>query len=241
MKILVGVIAYNEEKNLPGTLQDLADHNFGYDVVLIDNGSTDSTRRVAEKFGVPCLSHCINSGSPYGTVSTYFMYAYYHGYDIVCQFDGDGQHLASELKKIVAPVVGNEADFVIGSRFLSEGGFKSYFFRRIGIRIFSFINSAIVKKRITDTTSGFKAYGARVIEYFAHHYRKELFDLNQILLLSHYSGARIMEVPVVMKERVHGTSEFDLFNSIAFVLKGFVNIFGCVLQKKIKVRLDDGI
>ncbi len=240
MKILIGVIAYNEEKNLPRTLANLIEHNFGYDIIVIDNGSSDNTHHVCEEFNIPCLSHCINSGSPYGTVRTYFMYAFYHGYDIVCQFDGDGQHEAEELRKVIDPILKNEADFVIGSRFLKKEGFKSYIFRRVGIRIFSLINTLIIRKKITDTTSGFKAYGKGVIEYFTLHYRKELFDINQILLLAYYSGARISEVPVIMHERLHGQSEFNIFNSIAFVLKGFINIIGCILQKKIQLKANDG-
>lgn len=230
-KILIAIIAYNEEKNIRATIQDLIDNNFGYDIVLIDNGSHDGTVEIANEMGIPNISHFVNSGSSGGTVMTYFNYAYRNNYDILCQFDGDGQHMASELPKIIKPIIDDEADYVIGSRFISKEGFQSYAARRAGIRIFSLINSVIVGKKITDITSGARAYSRRVIGFFARRYRHEVFDTNQLLLLSHFSGARIMEVPVVMKERLYGSSEFHFFNAISFPATCLINIVGTLLQK----------
>lgn len=230
-KILIAVIAYNEEKNIRATLQDLIDHNFGYDIVLIDNGSLDGTVKAAAEMGVPCVSHFINSGASSGTLMTYFNYAYGNGYDILCQFDGDGQHIASELPKIVDPIVNGEADYVIGSRFITGEGFQSYAVRRLGIRIFAIIDSMILRMKVTDITSGARAYNKNVIEFFGRKYRHEVYDTNQLLLLSYFAGARIKEVPVVMKEREHGTSEFNVINALGFPVKGLINIVGTLLQK----------
>ncbi|HEY8278689.1 MAG TPA: glycosyltransferase family 2 protein [Bdellovibrionota bacterium] len=231
-RVLVAVIAYNEEKSIAKTLQDLAQNAPNYDVVVIDNGSSDSTKDVCEKAGVPVISHCVNTGGSMGTVMTYFLYAHRNKYDVLCQFDGDGQHVASELEKIVRPVQENRADYVIGSRFLEKTGFQSYFFRRIGIRSFAFLDSLLTGIPFTDVTSGFRAYSPRVIEFFAKMYRHELFDTNQLLLLSYYSGARILEVPVVMRAREHGVSEFTSMAAVYFPFKGIVNILGCILQRK---------
>jgi hypothetical protein len=85
-------------------------------------------------------------------------------------------------------------------------------------------------QRITDVTSGFRAYSRRVIEFFARSYRYELHDTNQLLLASHFSGARVLEVPVLMRERLHGQSEFDLTNAIVYPFLGVVNIAGVWLQ-----------
>jgi len=229
-KVLVAIIAYNEEKNIRATIQDLLDSALGYDIVLIDNGSYDRTVDIARDMGIPYVSHFINSGSSAGTLMTYFNYAYRYGYEILCQFDGDGQHIAAELPKIIEPILRNEADYVIGSRFLSKEGFQSYAVRRAGIRIFSFINSKIVGKRITDITSGARAYNRKVIEFFANKYRHEVYDTNQLLLLSHFAGARIVEVPVVMRERLHGSSEFHIFNALSFPATCLINIVGTLLQ-----------
>ena len=232
MKTLVAIIAFNEAKNLPAVLADLSANRREYDVVLVDNGSDDSTAALGRAAGIPVLSHCINSGGPAGTVTSYFAYAYQNGYDVLCQFDGDGQHIAAELPKIIDPVRRGEADYVIGSRFLEGEGFQSTFARRLGIRLFSALDSLIIGQRVSDVTSGFRAYGRRVIEFFACVYRFELHDTNQLLLFSHFSGARILEVPARMRERLHGESEFDLVASFTYPLMGAVNILGVLLQRQ---------
>ncbi len=230
-RVLVAIIAYNEEQNIRETIQDLIDADLGYDILLVDNGSHDDTVSIAKEMNIPCVAHFINSGSSAGTLMTYFNYAYRYNYDILCQFDGDGQHIASELPKIVNPIIEGEADYVIGSRFIEKEGFQSYAFRRAGIRIFSFINSRIIGKKITDITSGARSYNRNVIEFFARRYRHEVYDTNQLLLLSHFAGARIKEVPVVMKEREHGVSEFNIYNALAFPATCLINIVGTLLQR----------
>jgi glycosyltransferase involved in cell wall biosynthesis len=230
-KVLVAIIAYNEELNIRETIQDLLDSNLGYDILLVDNGSHDDTVSIAKEMNIPCVSHFINSGSSAGTLMTYFNYAYRYGYDILCQFDGDGQHIASELPKIVNPIINGEADYVIGSRFITKEGFQSYAFRRAGIRLFSFINSKIIGKKITDITSGARSYNRNVIEFFARKYQHEVYDTNQLLLLSYFAGARIMEVPVVMRERLHGASEFNIYNVLSFPAICLINIVGTLLQR----------
>ncbi|MCF8296742.1 MAG: glycosyltransferase family 2 protein [Saprospiraceae bacterium] len=231
MKILIAVIAYNEELNIKETLQDLIDNNkIGYDIVVVDNGSADSTKALAEEMGIPVVSHYINSGHSGGTVMTYFNYAYYYKYDILVQFDGDGQHIAEELPKIIEPV-SKGYDYVIGSRFIEKKGFQSSGLRRIGIKMFSFIASKLIGQKITDITSGARAYSVKVIKTFAKHYRHEIYDTTQLLLVAYYSGAKINEYPIIMRERLHGSSEVNFIFAIGFIIKGLINIFGIVLQK----------
>lgn len=231
MRILVAVIAYNEERSIRDTIKDLIENNFGYDIILIDNGSYDDTVKISKELGINVISHCINSGSSSGTLMSYFLYAYRNNYDILCQFDGDGQHIASELPKIIEPIKNEEADYVIGSRFLQKNGFRSYFFRRIGIKLFSYLDSKLIGQKITDVTSGFRAYNRKIIEFFAKFYKHEVYDTSQLLLISGFSGAKIKEVPIIMKERNCGKSEFNLLNSISFPIEALINIIGCLLQK----------
>ena len=147
-RVLVAVIAYNEGQNLRNTLRDLRLNGPAADILVIDNGSTDDTRAVALAHGVPVLSHCINSGSSMGTVMSYFLYAYRNHYDCLCQFDGDGQHIASELARIIEPVLQQDADYVIGSRFLKHEGFQSTFVRRIAIRVFAWTRFSFLSGKI---------------------------------------------------------------------------------------------
>lgn len=226
-KILVAVIAYNEEDNIRNTLRQLKD--ISYDIILIDDGSSDNTSNIAKDEGINVIRHCVNTNNAMATVSTYLSYAYRNGYDVVCQFDGDGQHIASELHKIVNPILQGEADYVIGSRFLEKKGFQSFLLRRLGIKFFSWIDSAIIGQNITDITSGFRGYSFKVCEYFDMQYRNELVDTSQLLLLSYFMGAKIKEVPVKMLPREHGVSEFTFLRSILFPLKGIVCVIGVLL------------
>jgi hypothetical protein len=231
MKILIAVIAYNEEKNIRKTLQDLIDNNiYNFDIVVIDNGSTDGTKKIVQDMKISIVSHFINSGHSGGTIMTYFNFAYYNKYDILVQFDGDGQHIAAELPKIIDPVI-NGYDYVIGSRFVEKEGFQSSGFRRLGIKMFSFIGSRIIGQKITDITSGARAYSTKVIKTFAKQYQHEIYDTTQLLLVAYYSGAKIKECPIVMRQRIYGISEYNSLFAIGFIVKGFINIFGILLQK----------
>jgi glycosyltransferase involved in cell wall biosynthesis len=230
--ILIAVLSFNEEANIERTLEDLKEHNFGYDVVVIDDGSNDRTGRICQRMGVPVVSHCINSGNYSNAAMTYFLYAYRNGYDVLCQFDGDGQHTASELPKILGPVLEGLADVVIGSRFLQQAGFKSFFARRMGIRLFSWIDSRVLGHPLTDVTSGFRSYSRKMIEFFGHHYKQELYDnTSQFLLTAHFIGARIEEVSTVMRPRQAGKSLFSPWKAATFPLKGALAILGCLLER----------
>jgi glycosyltransferase involved in cell wall biosynthesis len=200
--------------------------------VVIDNSSSDATPAICWELGVPVVAHCVNAGGSMGTVTSYFNCADRHNYDTLCQFDSDGQHLATELPKIIDPVRNGEADYVIGSRFLTGAGFQSTAVRRVGIQLFSWLDSQIIGQTVTDVTSGFRAYSRRVIRFFGREFRAELHDTNQLLLMSHFSGARILEVPVRMQERAHGESEFNPLAAVSFPFNGLVNIAGALLQRK---------
>jgi glycosyltransferase involved in cell wall biosynthesis len=233
MKILIAIITYNECQNINKVISELSLYSDKYDLLFIDNSSYDYSKTIFDKEGKEYLMHSINTGGGFGTVTTYFLYAYRYNYDIVCQFDGDGQHIGEELNKIIEPILKGEADYVIGSRFLEKKGFQSYFFRRLGIKLFAKLDSLLIGKTLTDVTSGFKAYNKKVIDLFGNFYKHEIYDSNQMILLSHYAGAKILEVPVKMKERQIGKSEYNMINSITYPFKGIVNILGTVLQKKI--------
>jgi glycosyltransferase involved in cell wall biosynthesis len=230
-KPLVAVITYNEEKNILSTLEELEPFRNSYDIIVVDNCSIDDTAILCRKKNIPTLRHCVNSGSSFGTLQTYFRYAYENNYSILIQFDGDGQHVADELHKIINPIVNGFADFVIGSRFIDKKGFQSFVFRRVAIKSFAILDSFLIGTKLTDVTSGFRCYGPRAIDLLGYRIRTQIYDPNQLLLSAHYAGLRIMEVPVIMRERRYGNSEFRDILALAYPLKGIVNIIGCILQK----------
>ena len=233
MKILVSAISYNEEESIEFALRDLIDNNFGYDVVVIDNGSNDRTAEICARLSVPVVRHCVNTGGSVGTLLSYFTFAYAAGYDVLCQFDADGQHDAAELRKIIDPVLTGQADIVIGSRFIERTGFQSTAMRRVGIRLFSHHFTRLTGSPVTDITSGFRAYSRKAITFFGHTYRDPLYDsMNQFLLIAFLAGMKITEVPVTMRARRAGQSEFNAWNSLAFPIKGLASIVGCLLQKR---------
>jgi glycosyltransferase involved in cell wall biosynthesis len=233
MRILVSVITYNEEASIEETLNDLIVHNFGYDIVVVDNGSNDSTYAICERLGIPVIRHCVNTGSSVGTLISYFTLAYAMNYDILCQFDSDGQHVAAELPKIIEPIRNGEADCMIGSRFLTKQGFQSTMVRRLGIRLFSRLFTWTTGCRLTDITSGFRAYNRDVIVFFGHTCRDPIYDsVNQFLLTAFFAGFRIRETPVLMRSRIAGVSEFTPLKSIAFPIKGIMTFLACILQRR---------
>jgi glycosyltransferase involved in cell wall biosynthesis len=233
MKILVSVISYNEEANIEATLRELLANNFGYEIVVIDNGSSDRTGQICARLNVDVVRHCVNTGSSVGTLLSYFHYAYAKGYDVLCQFDADGQHLATELPKIIAPVVAAEADVVIGSRFIERVGFQSTATRRIGIWVFSRLFRYVTDCPLTDITSGFRAYSRQAIEFFGHTYRDPIYDsMNQFLLLAYFADLRVQEVAVLMRPRQFGQSEFNFWNAFGFPIKGLMTFAACLLQRR---------
>lgn len=229
MNILVIVPAYNEDKNLPGVIHDLREHIPSADIIVINDGSGDATASIASELGARVLSLPFNLGIG-GAMQTGYRYAMQHNYDIAVQFDGDGQHLADEIEKLLTPVLKGEADIVIGSRFLNRGAYKSPFFRRIGMWIFSTVLSRIFGMRVTDTTSGFRAVNRRVIEFFANSYPDDYPEVEALVLI-HRAGLRIAETPVIIRERNAGISSITVVRSVYYMVKVLLAVFIDLLKK----------
>jgi glycosyltransferase involved in cell wall biosynthesis len=229
MKILVIVPAYNEEASLPGVVRDLRERVPAADVLVVNDGSRDATVQVARKLGVMVLDLPFNLGIG-GAVQAGFLYAERNAYDIAVQFDGDGQHLAGEINKLLEPLMAKQADLVVGSRFLTIGGYKAPVFRKMGIGIFSFVLSRILGMTVTDSTSGFRAANRRVIEFFAHTYPDDYPEVEALVLL-HKAGLRMAEVPITMRERTGGKSSITPIRSIYYMTKVLMAIFIDLMKK----------
>jgi glycosyltransferase involved in cell wall biosynthesis len=233
MKILTVISNFNEENAIGKTIEDvLQNSTIKSDILVIDNSSSDHSLDVIRKYPVDYLIHPVNTGGSAGVLKTAFAYAFYHDYDIYCHMDGDNQHKASELYKIVDPLINNSAiDVVTGSRFIEKKGFQSSFTRRIGIYLFSKLISMVTKSKFTDITSGFRAYNKKTIRFFAKNFRQEIETITQLELVMYYAGLKSMDVPVTMQARETGKSEFNFSNAVTFPAYNFVSFIGTIIQK----------
>jgi glycosyltransferase involved in cell wall biosynthesis len=229
MKILIIVPAYNEEKSIPGVIDDIRSHVPDADIIVVNDGSRDGTERVARELGVTVLALPFNLGIG-GAMQTGYLYAEQNDYDVAVQFDGDGQHVAAEVGSLLSPLRQGRADIVIGSRFLIQGEYSPPFFRRIGIWIFSTVLSTILGMKITDTTSGFRAVDRRVIEFFARSYPEDYPEVESLVLL-HRAGMTIEEISVQMRDRTGGCSSITPIRSAYYMIKVLLAVFVDLLKK----------
>ena len=154
-----------------------------------------------------------------GAVQTGYLYAYRNGYDIAVQFDGDGQHDASYLNKMADFLVENEADMVIGSRFIDKEGFQSSKLRRAGINYFTRLIKLLSGVTITDPTSGMRMCNKKTIEMFANEYPRDYPEPESTMRLSRHKR-KVIEMPVKMRAREEGVSSISsMKNQVYYMIK----------------------
>ena len=217
MKKLVIIPAFNEEGNLEKTIKDIKDNAPDFDYVIINDCSTDKTLEMCRRHGFSYLNLPVNLGIG-GAVQTGYRYAYYHGYDIAVQFDGDGQHSASHLEDMVTTLIDTESDMVIGSRFIEKEGFQSSGLRRIGIKYFTGLIKLLTGKKITDPTSGMRMVNKKLLEKFTDEYPKDYPEPESVVTILS-EKYKVTEIPVVMNEREEGVSSISLKNSVYYMIK----------------------
>jgi glycosyltransferase involved in cell wall biosynthesis len=226
------VPALNEEHTITRVIDELRAFDAGFDIVVIDDGSADLTADVAAARGAYVLRLPFNLGIG-GAVQTGFKFAFEHGYDIAVRVDGDGQHDAAQLARILEPVLRGEADIVVGSRFAAgEGGYQSSRSRRIGIRILAGVVSRIVGQRVTDTTSGFQALNRDGIALFARDYPHDYPEVEATVMVFRHR-LRLQEVPVAMRERGGGRSSITTLRSIYYMVKVLLAIFVGLFRRNV--------
>ena len=217
MKKLVIIPAFNEEGNLEKTIKDIKDNAPDFDYVIINDCSTDKTLEMCRRHGFSYLNLPVNLGIG-GAVQTGYRYAYYHGYDIAVQFDGDGQHSASHLEDMVTTLINTESDMVIGSRFIEKEGFQSSGLRRIGIKYFTGLIKILTGKTITDPTTGMRMVNKKLLEKFTDEYPKDYPEPESVVTILS-EKYKVTEIPVVMNEREEGVSSISLKNSVYYMIK----------------------
>ena len=240
-KKLAIVPAYNEAESVAGVIADLRDNAPGFDVLVVDDGSTDGTHEVAERAGATVLRMPFNLGIG-GTVQAGYVYALENGYQYAVQVDGDGQHDAAEVPRLLDYLRAHpEIDMVTGSRFLEaceDGSFQSTRSRRAGIRIFAWILSKVTGRPVTDPTSGLRMTNRLGIELFARDYPHDYPEVEAVLMV-HAHRLNSAEVPVRMRERTGGVSSINASRSAYYMIKVLLAIFVGLFRSRPAVEPGD--
>jgi glycosyltransferase involved in cell wall biosynthesis len=230
-KVLILVQAFNEAGHVGAVVADVRHTLPAADVLVIDDGSEDATPAEAAKAGALVLSLPANCG--YGTaLQTGYKYAVRHGYELVGQIDADGQHQAEFLSSMLAMLHEDQADVVVGSRFLAnDGHYETPFARSLGIRLFARLASVATGHLVTDPTSGFQVMRADIARLFS----RDVFPVDypdaDILILLHRTGYRVRELPVQMRPSP-GRSMHSSQSTPYYIYKMLLSIFVTLLRPR---------
>ena len=232
-KILIVIPAHNEEKNIGAVLKGIQKQSPGFPILVINDGSSDNTEKVALEHNAEVISLPYNSG--YGiALQTGFLYAVKNDFSIVVQMDSDGQHDPADIKDLVEAVRMENCDVVIGSRFLSKDSYKSSLARHAGMLLFGGIASFLCGQKVTDPTSGFQALKGQAIEFAASdNYPPDYPDADFIILLNR-CGFKVKEIPVTMHASPEKESMHHGHKTIYYVFKMFLSIFVTLLRRSTK-------
>jgi glycosyltransferase involved in cell wall biosynthesis len=228
-RVLVVIPAHNEEESLGRTLDEVRERAPEVALLVVDDGSRDGTRRVARERGIPVVRHPVNLGVG-GALQTGFRFAVENGYDVAVQLDADGQHDPGYLGALLEPVLAGACDVSIGSRYAGRTDYRAPLARRVGMMLFSRVVRLALKQRITDTTSGFRAYNRAVMEVCQHDFPTDFPDAPLLITLVR-RGFRLLEVPVQMRERQAGESFYTLGKSLYYPYKNLVASLMAWLQR----------
>ena len=217
MKTLIIIPAFNEEGSIEKVVNNLTEKFPQYDYLVVNDGSTDSTKNICSGNGYQVVNLVINMGIG-GAVQTGYRYARDNHYDIAVQIDGDGQHDVSFLAEMIKLIEENKADVVIGSRFVEKEGFQSSQMRRVGINFLSILAWILTGVRVKDITSGYRVINRKFIKIFAEDYPSD-YPEPEAMVIAAVHGGKIVEYPVVMRERENGESSITLKKSVYYMIK----------------------
>tara|TARA_Y100001936_G_scaffold48248_1_gene46942 strand:- start:5340 stop:6221 length:882 start_codon:yes stop_codon:yes gene_type:complete len=192
LKIIVGIPAFNEEKNIASIITKLM--NITDTIIVCNDGSSDLTSEIAEKMGAITINHEKNLGYG-GAIRSIFLKAKELDGDILVTFDADGQHRIQDIENVIKPIINHEADLVIGSRFLDESEKEVPQYRKVGIKVITKITNASIKEQLTDSQSGFRAYSKKIV----HELNPSELGMGistEILIKASSKNFKITEVPI---------------------------------------------
>ncbi|MGI6007332.1 MAG: glycosyltransferase family 2 protein [Ruminococcus sp.] len=230
MKKLIIIPAFNESATIVKTVDEIRKYAPEFDYIIINDCSDDDTGSLCRKHGLKMIDLPLNLGIG-GAVQTGYRYARDRGYDMAVQVDGDGQHDPAFLRKMARKLEQEDADMVIGSRFLEKKGFQSSLIRRAGIRYFTGLIYLVTGKKITDPTSGLRIVGKRAIALFADHYPEDYPEPESVTAVLK-RGWKVKEIPVVMRERGGGVSSISMKQSVYYMIKVTLAILIEVIRKE---------
>jgi glycosyltransferase involved in cell wall biosynthesis len=231
------VPAFNEAPCIAEVISEIRAVDPELEIVVVDDGSTDATRHVAHRAGAQVVRLPFNVGIG-GAMQTGYQFAREHGFDLAVQIDGDGQHDPRELPQLIEPILEDLADMAVGTRFAGGRRYESSLGRRVGISLFSWIVSLLVRQRVTDTTSGFRAVNRKGIALFASDYPHDYPEVETTVLVFRHQ-LRLVEVPVVMRTRATGRSSITLFRSVYYMAKVSLALFVGLFRRRYPTHLEE--
>ena len=241
IKVLVAVIAYNEEDSLQKVINELrplnADKKFKFRVVIFDDCSIDNTCKIGRENNIEIVSHPLQSGNGMFMISTYLRFAYDQNFDIVVQIDGDNQHVSTYIPILCENLSSQKANIIIGSRYLKKKKFQkiknslSNFDRLIGNFIITFTLNNFLKLNITDSTSGMRAYDRRAILSLKD-LSIDAFDNLTFYNLVKEKDLELSEIQVQMRERFSGSSEFTFLKKLIYIPSLLFSIIFTLVNRK---------
>lgn len=232
MKLLVFTTAYNEEHTVGGiierVLSTIESIDAETDVLVVDDGSDDSTRDVVRQYPVTLVAHSTNLGPGVAT-RTGYKYAVRNDYDYTVRMDADGQHRPEEIPKLLSPIQNDEADIVIGSRYKRDTDYETSGVRDVGIRFYSWVISTLTGSRVYDITSGFRALDIEVGEQHAKKLPQGIIAINRGIREG-LSDHQIKEVSVTMNQREHGDSYLSVERLAKYPLYSIYSFIDALLR-----------
>jgi len=229
-KVLIVMPAHNEEGSIGGTIDEIKSALPSFDILIVDDYSTDATCKIAEEKGARVMKLPYNMGVA-GAREAGYRFALAENYDIVLQMDADGQHDPKYAAVILKPVEESAADICIGSRFKSGGTYDVPLLRRAGISLLAVLIRILTGTDITDPTSGFRAVNRKVIGFYNERYPYEYPEPEEIVTLSR-AGCRIEEAQVRMRQRKAGRSFLTPLVSVYYMIEVFIAVAISALRKQ---------
>ena len=221
--------AFNEEESLPTVIAEIKDLFPEHLIVVVDDGSTDKTAKIAKELNCVCLSIPFNLGIG-GALRLGFRYCLDKGIDRAYQFDADGQHDPTQISSLLSEL--EHSDMVVGSRFSTDHSYEIGQSRKAAMNFLRILIRTFTGQKFTDTSSGFRAFRKPVIKLFATEYPVEYMDSVEALLIASKNGFKISEIPVQMRERSAGQPSNRNFRLVYYFLRLLIVVLAGTRKKK---------